>query len=432
MEVHFHRYRHFETDALHRTAFEAATQEFHVCFVQELALESVAGAFFLHYVDVERFYQQTHFVACLEAVVILHHQLVALAGLYQHFVVHAFEDGACYGSRELRRIRGFEDVDVLRTDYDVHLCTVAETGIHAVELVFAEAGEPVVHHDTVQYVALADEVGYEGVDRLVVDVCRSADLLYPAFAHHDDGVAQGEGLFLVVGDVYEGDAQLLVHLFEFHLHVLAHLQVEGGKGLVEEQHFGFVDDGTGYGNALLLSAGEGVHVAVFIVGHAHHAERLLHFLFDSGGGELLQLEAESNVVEYVEVGKQGVLLEHRIHRAAVGRCLRDVFSCNGNHSFRSCLEACNQTQQCRLSATGRSQYRYKLALADRQIHIIQYGFVSEELRYVLYTDDAIGLLHKHFLLYPNLLNKTLPGMRADVKIGAKVHTFCENFTGNGL
>ena len=185
-----------------------ATQEFHVCFVQELALESVAGAFFLHYVDVERFYQQTHFVACLEAVVILHHQLVALAGLYQHFVVHAFEDGACHGSRELRRIRGFEDVDVLRTDYDVHLCTVAETGIHAVELVFAEAGEPVVHHDTVQYVALPDEIRDEGVRGLVVNIRRRPDLLDHAVPHHDDGVAQGEGLFLVVGDVYEGDAQL--------------------------------------------------------------------------------------------------------------------------------------------------------------------------------------------------------------------------------
>ena len=33
-----------------------------------------------------------------------------------------------------------------------------------------------------RYVALADEVGYERVDRFVVDVCRSADLLYPAFA----------------------------------------------------------------------------------------------------------------------------------------------------------------------------------------------------------------------------------------------------------
>ena len=301
----------------------------------------------------------------------------------------------------MRRVRGLEDVDVFRTDYDVHLRLFAETGVHAVEFLSAETDELVVHHDAVQDVALADEVGHEGVDRLVVDVYRGTGLLYLAFAHDDDGVAQGEGFFLVVGDVYEGDAQLLVHLFELHLHVFAHLQVESGKGLVKEQNFGLVDDGAGYGNALLLSAGEGVYVAVFIVGHAHHAERLLHFLFDSGGGELLQLEAESNIIEYVEVGKQGVLLEHRIHRAAVGWCLRDVFSCNGNHSFRSCLEARNQTQQCRLSATGRSQYRYKLALADRQIHIIQYGFVSEKFRYVLYTDDAVGLLHKRFLLYPN-------------------------------
>jgi hypothetical protein len=55
-------------------------------------------------------------------------------------------EGLCLFHRQpiFGRIRGFEDVDVLRTDYDVHLCTVAETGIHAVELVFAEAGEPVV------------------------------------------------------------------------------------------------------------------------------------------------------------------------------------------------------------------------------------------------------------------------------------------------
>ena len=262
-----------------------------------------------------------------------------------------------------------------------------------------------MHHDAVQDVAFAYEVGHKGVDRFVVDVYRGACLLYLTLAHDDNRVAQRERFFLVVGDVYESDAQLLMHLFQFHLHVLAHFQVEGGKRLVEEQHFGFVDDGAGYGHTLLLSAGEGVHVAVFIVGHAHHAERLFHLLFDGGGGELLQFEAEGNVVEYVEVREQGILLEHCVHRTAVGRGLRDVFPCNGNHSFRGGLETCNQTQQRRLSATGRSQYRYKLALTDRQIHIIQYGFISKEFRYVLYTDDAIGLLHKRFLSLSKLIKQ---------------------------
>ena len=42
------------------------------------------------------------------------------------------------------------------------------------------------------------------------------------------------------------------------------------------------------------------------------------------------------------------------------------------------------------------QYRYKFALTDREVYIIQYGFVSEVFRYVLYTDDAVRLLHKRY------------------------------------
>ena len=45
-------------------------------------------------------------------------------------------------------------------------------------------------------------------------------------------------------------------------------------------------------------------------------------------------------------------------------------------------------------------------IKDRQIHIIQHGLISEKFRYVLHTDDAIGLLHKRLLLYPNELNKS--------------------------
>lgn len=41
-------------------------------------------------------------------------------------------------------------------------------------------------------------------------------------------------------------------------------------------------------------------------------------------------------------------------------------------------------------------YCYKFALTDREVYIIQYGFVSEVFRYVLYTDDAVRLLHKRY------------------------------------
>ena len=113
----------------------------------------------------------------------------------------------------------------------------------------------VADHRTVQDVALTDEIRYEGIDRLVVDVGRSADLLDAALVHHDDGVAEGQSLLLVVGYVYEGDAQLLVHFLELDLHVLAHLEVKGGEGLVQQEDLGLVDDGAGDGDTLLLASG---------------------------------------------------------------------------------------------------------------------------------------------------------------------------------
>ena len=57
LEVHFYLYGYFGLYVAYRTALEAATQEFHMCFIQKFSFEGIAGAFFLHYVDVEGLYQ---------------------------------------------------------------------------------------------------------------------------------------------------------------------------------------------------------------------------------------------------------------------------------------------------------------------------------------------------------------------------------------
>ena len=147
---------------------------------------------------------------------------------------------------------------------------------------------------------------------------------------------------------------------------------------------------------MLLSAGEGVDVTVFVIRHTYHAEGLFHFLANGGFGHLFELQSESDVVGHVEVGEKGILLKDGIHRTLVWRCLRDVFSGDGDDTFRGGLETGYQAQQSSLAAAGGAQYRYKFALTDREVYIIQYGFVSEVFRYVLYTDDAVRLLHKRY------------------------------------
>ena len=72
--------------------------------------------------------------------------------------------------------------------------------------------------------------------------------------HDDDAVGHGKGLFLVVGDVEEGNAEFAVHFLEFDLHVFPHFMVEGGQGLIKKQDLRLIHDGAGDGDALLLTS----------------------------------------------------------------------------------------------------------------------------------------------------------------------------------
>ena len=166
----------------------------------------------------------------------------------------SLEDAGGHGSGELGRIQLVHYVDVFRTYDYIDRDILAEAFIYAFEFVAYEADLPVLEHHSVQYVGLADEIGHKGVHRFVVDVRRGAYLLDLALIHHDYGVGEGQGLLLVVGDVDEGDAQLLMHLLELYLHILAHLEVERRQRFVKQQHLWTVHQGTGYGYALLLTA----------------------------------------------------------------------------------------------------------------------------------------------------------------------------------
>ncbi len=110
-----------------------------------------------------------------------------------------------------------------------------KAAVHAGELDAREGDEEIAVHHAVHDVGVTDEVGDKGVLGLVVDVLGGADLLHLAAVHDDDGVGHGQGLFLVVGDVDEGDVHLALQALEFQLHLLAQLEVQGAQRLVEKQ-----------------------------------------------------------------------------------------------------------------------------------------------------------------------------------------------------
>ena len=147
--------------------------------------------------------------------------------------MHTFEDARGDSTRQLGSSGRLEYIDIFGTDDYIDGDILSKALVDTFKFVSGKGYCFVLKHEAVQDVAFSDEIGNERVDGFVVNVCRGAYLLDAAFAHHDDGVAQSKGFFLVVGNVDEGDSKFLVHLFQLHLHVFTHFEVESGKGLVQ-------------------------------------------------------------------------------------------------------------------------------------------------------------------------------------------------------
>ena len=91
----------------------------------------------------------------------------------------------------------------------------------------------VAYHFTIEDIALANEISNERVYGLVINIGRSTNLLHLTLAHNHYGVAQSQGLLLVVRHIDKRDAQSLVHILKLHLHILTHLQIQCCQRLIQ-------------------------------------------------------------------------------------------------------------------------------------------------------------------------------------------------------
>ena len=178
----------------------------------------------------------------------------------------------------------------------------------------------------------------------VVDVNGGADLLDLALGHDHHRVRHGQGLLLVVGDEDKGDARLLLDFFQLHLHVLAQLQVQGAQGLVQQQHLGMGHQGPGNGHPLLLAAGQAGDGAVLKPLQGHQGEHLGDFGLNLLLGDLLLPQGEGHVFKDVQVGEEGVLLEHRVHVPLVGGDVVDFVAQEDNVPLVRGFEAADEAE----------------------------------------------------------------------------------------
>ena len=264
-----------------------------------------------------------------------------------------------------------DHLNVLGTDNDINGLVGVKALVHAFKAASRELYHAVLGHTAVDDVALADEVGNEGVDRLVVNVRRGAYLLDIAVVHDNDAVAHGEGFLLIVGNVDEGQLQLLLYAAELYLHLLSQLQVKSPQRLVKEQHLGVIHQSAGNGDTLLLTSRKTVYGTLL---KAHKVHQLKHFAYALHYllfGSVLHAESEGDVLIDVEVGEKCISLEYGVDVALVGRNSVYALAVEKHVSAGGLKKACDYAESGGLSAARRPEKGNELLILDVETDIFE-------------------------------------------------------------
>ena len=200
---------------------------------------------------------------------------------------------------------------------------------------------------------------------------------------------------LVVGDVDHGRADRVVEPPQLDAHVGPQRRVEVRQGLVEEQDRRLAHERPGQRDPLALTAGELRRVV------ARAARRSPTSSADSqrraGGcsrlGHLADGQAEADVLGDVEVGEQGVALEHHRHVALRGRTVGHVGAVDQHPAGADPLEAGRQPQRGRLARAGRTEHADRLAVADVEVERRERGDVAVALGRRRRTSAAPRVAH---------------------------------------
>ena len=289
----------------------------------------------------------------------MHHEGEEL-GANHHLVVHALEYDGLNNALQ-QTVTGVNDFKILRTDNDIDRRILLEALVHALEGAAAELDLAVLEHHTRDDVGFSDEICDKGVDRLVVDVSRAADLLDNAVVHDNHAVAHSERLFLVVGDVDKGDAGTLLNTLQLDLHILAQLEVEGAERLIEQQHTRLAHQRTCDGDTLLLTAGKTGHIAVLKAAQADQLEHFCGFALDICAVQLFDVQTECNILRYVQVREQRIALEYGVDLALIRRNIVQALAVEEYIAGIRLLKAADDAQCGRFAAAGRTQQSDELA-----------------------------------------------------------------------
>lgn len=233
---------------------------------------------------------------------------------------------------------------------------------------------------SVEQVAVADKRSNEGRFGFVVERLGCSGLKDSSATQDGNPVREHQGFRLVVSDQDEGGAKLVLEGFQLALHVAAQVWIKGCQGFIEQEHRRFTGQCPRQSDALLLTAGKFMGVAIGNAFQSDKCQQGFDALPDGWRRMTFAGKPERDVVVRIQVWEQSVALKHRVDGTAVCRQVGDFLSSQINLPGVRCRQSGNQPQQGRLATSRRTEKGQKFTgfdpqrnLRERQVCAITLG-----------------------------------------------------------
>ena len=166
----------------------------------------------------------------------------------------------------------------------------------------------------------------------------------------------------------------------------AQLGIKIRERLVKEEDLRLAHDGATDGDALTLTTGELLRLAIEQVADVKNVGGFLYAAFDFGLGRLAELEAECHVVVNTHVRVKSVRLEDHGDVTILGRYVVYDAIANQNASIADLFETGKQAQAGRLATTRRTDEDEEFLVGDRDVQVVDGGNIAPTLVHMLKRD----------------------------------------------
>ena len=228
----------------------------------------------------------------------------------------------------------------------------------------------------------------------VVDLFRRARLFDAAAVEHHHPVGHLHGLVLVVGDEHAGDVHLVMQASQPAAQFLAHLGIERPERLVQQQHLRLHGQGPGQRDALALTPGELLWVAVGQPVELHQLQQRMHPPADVGLGRPAAArhdpQPEGHVFEDGHVVEQRVVLEHEAHAPRLRVGMGGIGAMKEHAATVGLLQPGDDAQKRGLARAGRPQQRHQRAGRNVQRDVVADHGGAEALVQMIDQDAHVG------------------------------------------